>query len=268
MGGVNLDIVAIANQLLLCEKTKQVIRPLTETYPNLSGNDAYKIQLAQMHMKVNEGAEVKGLKIGLTSKEMQQMLNVYTPDYGIILNSMVYEESEDIAVSSFIQPKIEFEIAFVFKEGLSGTDISVDDVIAAVDYVVPAVEIIDSRIENWEIKFEDTVADNGSSAGIILGSKRTPLSEIEDITNIEMQVMKNDEFLVSAKSDAVLGNPLNAVVWLVNEISKYGVNIEPGMFVLSGSLSKAFLFEEGDQFTADFGMLGTITTTFEKVGVK
>ena len=254
-----MDIQLTAEQLLEAERTKQPIAPLTKTYENISTPDAYAIQLAQIHHKVNAGAKVKGLKIGLTSKAMQEMLNVYTPDYGFILDTMLYDEADALSPESFIQPKVEFEIAFVFDKELKGPNITVQDVIDATAYVVPAVEVIDSRIEDWNIKFEDTVADNGSSAGAILGEKHTSLKDIKDITNIPMVVNKNGEFLDESTSAAVLGNPLNAVVWLVNEVSTYGISIEPGMFVLSGALSKAVPFEAGDQFEADFGVLGKVS---------
>lgn len=263
-----MDIQLIAERLLKAEQTKQPIAPLTSTFEEISAEDAYAIQLEQMRRKVEAGDVVKGLKIGLTSKAMQDMLKVYTPDYGFILDSMVFEEAAGLSVEPFIQAKVEFEIAFVFNKQLKGPNITVEDVIDATAYVVPAIEVIDSRIENWNIKFEDTVADNGSSAGAILGQKQTLLSEIEDITNIEMTATKNGEFLDQATSAAVLGNPLNAVVWLVNEISKFGISIEPNTFVLSGAVSKAVVFEEGDQFEADFGVLGKVSASILEKAVK
>lgn len=263
-----MDIQLIAEKLLEAERTKQPIEPLSTKFEDISAEDAYAIQLDQIRRKVEAGDTVKGLKIGLTSKAMQDMLKVYTPDYGFILESMVFEESAGLSVEPFIQAKVEFEIAFVFNKQLTGPNITAQDVIDATAYVVPAVEVIDSRIENWNIKFEDTVADNGSSAGAILGEKQTLLSEIEDITNIEMTVTQNGEFLDKATSAAVLGNPLNAVVWLVNEVSKYGISIEPGMFVLSGALSKAVVFNEGDLFEADFGVLGKVSASILEKAVK
>ena len=263
---MNTDIMAEA--LLEAECTKQPIAPLTETYETITPADAYAVQLAQIRQKTDNGATVKGLKIGLTSKAMQEMLNVYTPDYGFILDTMVFDEAEGLRTESFIQPKVEFEIAFVFNKELKGPDVTVQDVIDATAYVMPAVEVIDSRIANWQIKFEDTVADNGSSAGAILGEKRTLLEEIEDITNITMTVHKNGEFLDEATSAAVLGNPLHAVVWLANEVSTYGISIEPGMFVLSGALSKAVTFETGDKFEVDFGQLGKVSVNISKEVVK
>lgn len=263
-----MSIQLMAEALLEAERTKKPIAPLTEINKNITAADAYAVQLAQIRQKIDTGATVKGLKIGLTSKAMQEMLNVYVPDYGFILDTMVYDEVEGLLTESFIQPKVEFEIAFVFNKELKGPKVTVQDVIDATAYVVPAVEIIDSRIENWNIKFEDTVADNGSSAGAILGKKCTPLKDIEDITNIPMIVKKNGKFLDKAMSSAVLGNPLNAVVWLANEVSVYDISIKPGMFVLSGALSKAVTFEAGDEFEADFSILGKVSVNILKEVVK
>jgi len=263
-----MNIQEMATSLRVAEETKQPIAPFTDTYKEMGVAEAYAVQLAQIERKLQEGAKVKGLKIGLTSKAMQEMLNVYTPDYGFVLDTMVYDEVDRLPKDAFIQPKVEFEIAFVFKKALKGPNVTVQDVIDATDYVVPAIEVIDSRIEDWRIRFEDTVADNGSSAGAILGEKKTLLKDIEDITNIHMTVQKNGEFLDEATSAAVLGNPLNAVVWLANEVSAYNIAIEPNTFVLSGALSKAVPFEAGDHFEADFGMLGKVSVNISKEVVK
>ncbi|MDN7242243.1 2-keto-4-pentenoate hydratase [Planococcus sp. N028] len=262
-----MELQAIAQKLRDAEIAKKPIAPLTETEAQLTAEDAYRIQLHQIQQKVSEGAVVRGLKIGLTSKAMQEMLNVHTPDYGFVLDTMVFQEQSAINAERFIQPKVEFEIAFVFKEALKGPGVTVEDVIRATDYVVPSIEIIDSRIEDWRIKFEDTVADNGSSAGALLGSKRTSLADI-DIANIRMTVFKNEEVIDSATSSAVLGNPLNAVVWLANEVGRYDIAIEPGMFVLSGALSKALPFANGDRFQADFGEVGDVRISFQPAEVK
>lgn len=263
-----MNIQTVAKALAEAEHTKQPIAPLTETYGNITVADAYSVQLSQIRQKVDAGANIEGLKIGLTSKAMQEMLNVYTPDYGFILDTMLYDEFEGLSTESFIQPKVEFEIAFVLNKELKGPNVTVQDVIDATAYVVPAIEVIDSRIADWKIKFEDTVADNGSSAGAILGKKRTLLEDIEDIANIRMVVKKNGEFLDEATSSAVLGNPLNAVVWLANELSEYDISVKPGMFVLSGALSKAVPFEAGDEFEADFGVLGKVNAIISKEVVK
>ena len=183
-----MEFQLIAQKLLEAEMFKQPIAPLTEKETSITADDAYRIQLYQIEQKVSEGAFVKGLKIGLTSKVMQEMLNVHTPDYGFILDTMVFQEHIAIDKEKFIQPKVEFEIAFVFKEALKGPNVTSTRCIHATDYVVPAIEIIDSRIEDWRIQFEDTVADNGSSAGAILGNRNDTIIDIVDIANIGMTV--------------------------------------------------------------------------------
>jgi len=261
-----MDIQIAAEMLLEAERSKQPIAPLTSSTEAISVDDAYAIQLYQIRQKVDQGATVKGLKIGLTSKAMQQMLNVYTPDYGFILDTMLYEEDEPVSPAPFIQPKVEFEIAFILKKELKGPHVTFEDVIEATDYVVPAIEIIDSRIANWQIRFEDTVADNGSSAGALLGKKRTKITEV-DLANIAMHVYRNGELLDSATSAAVLDNPIHAVVWLSNEVCKYNVSLQADMFVLSGALSKAVEFQSGDDFVADFGPLGKVSISFRDTEV-
>ena len=258
-----MNIEQIAQSLLQAEQTKKPIRPLTEMYVGLTPDDSYRIQLAQIEAKKQQGAQVKGFKIGLTSKAMQEMLGIHTPDYGFILNSMVYDENTPIDPSAYIQPKVEFELAFYFKKTLQGT-VTLEDVIEAVDYVVPSIELIDSRIEDWNIRFEDTIADNGSSAGAILGATKTKLADIEDISTVQMKAYKNGELFDEATSAAVLGNPLKAVVWLANAIHEYGITIQAGTFVLSGAVSKAVPFVAGDQFEADFGPLGSVRAIFSK----
>ncbi|RHW39378.1 2-keto-4-pentenoate hydratase [Lysinibacillus yapensis] len=261
-----MDIQAAANALLVAEKTKEAISPFTSTHEQITADDAYGIQLQVIQSKLDQGATVKGMKIGLTSKAMQEMLNVYTPDYGHILDTMVFDENQPVDPSQFIHPRVEFEIAFVLKEDLNGPNVTLEDVYKATDYVVPAIEIIDSRIKDWKIKFEDTVADNGSSAGAILGDKKTAIGEV-DLASVEMRAYKNEELFDTATGEAVLGNPANAVVWLANELSKYDISLKKGQFVLAGALSRAVDVVDGDYYEADFGALGKVSASFAKVGV-
>lgn len=260
-----MDRQQVALMLLDAEKSKIPILPVTSS-TDISVEDAYHIQLLQIEKKLAEGASIKGKKIGLTSKAMQDLLGVHTPDYGHILDTMIFEEGKPVDVELFIQPKIEFEIAFILKSDLIGANITEEDVIEATDYIVPAIEIIDSRIEDWKIKFEDTVADNGSSAGAVLGQKKTTVQSI-DLSSIEMKAFKNGKLIDSATGSAVMGNPINAVIWLAKELSRYNIPLRAGEFILSGALSKAVPFEAGDTFTADFGPFGEVSISFEKIGV-
>lgn len=257
-----MNIQEVASHLLEVEKTKRPIQPLTVSYPEITVDEAYYIQLEQIQNKVKNGAVIVGKKIGATSKAIQQMFQVNQPDYGHLLDGMMFVEGETISLSQYIQPKVEFEIAFVLKKDLKGPNVTVLDVVEATDYIAPAIEIIDSRIEDWKIQFEDTVADNGSSAGAVIGGKPTNLENI-DLAHIGMVVYKNGEYLDSAAGAAVLGNPLRAVAWLANSLEKYDVLLKAGEVVLSGALSAAVPIEANDAFTVEFDHIGTVSVSFK-----
>jgi 2-keto-4-pentenoate hydratase len=258
-----MDIQKAATALMEAEIEKKPIAPFTSSTEEISVDDAYNIQLYQIRQKVENGAAIVGKKIGLTSKAMQEMLNVNEPDYGHLLNDMMYGDGDTISLNKFIQPRIEFEIAFVLKKDLTGPGVTMNDVIEATDYVVPALEIIDSRIKDWQIKFEDTVADNGSSAGAIIGSTTVKLDNL-DLAEVCMTVTRNGEFLDSASGSAVMGHPAAAVAWLANALGSYGISLNAGEVILSGALTKAIPIEAGDTFTAEFEHIGAVTATFKK----
>ncbi|MFB3163995.1 2-keto-4-pentenoate hydratase [Neobacillus sp. 179-J 1A1 HS] len=258
-----MDIQKAATALMEAEDQKKTIAPFTSSTEEITVEDAYNIQLFQIRQKVAKGAVVVGKKIGLTSKAMQEMLNVSEPDYGHLLDSMMYEEGEKISLHKYIQPRIEFEIAFVLKKDLKGPGVTMNDVIEATDYVVPALEIIDSRIKDWQIKFEDTVADNGSSAGAIIGRTTTKIDDL-DLAAVKMTVTRNGEYLDSADGSAVMGHPAQAVAWLANALGTYGISLHSGEVILSGALSKAIPIEDGDTFTAEFEHIGAVTAAFTK----
>ncbi|AOV06205.1 2-keto-4-pentenoate hydratase [Sporosarcina ureilytica] len=251
-----------AERLLKAEKSKQAISPLTGDYATLTVDEAYAIQLEQIREKVEKGSVIVGKKIGLTSKVMQNMFQVNEPDYGHLLDDMILLDGETVSLEDFIQPKLEFEIAFVLKKDLKGPGVTVIDVLEATDYIAPAFEIIDSRIRDWEIKFEDTVADNGSSARAILGGKPTNIEDV-DLAHIGMVVYRNGKFLDSAAGAAVLGNPARAVAWLANALGNYDISLYAGEMVLSGALSAAVPIEKGDTFTAEFAHIGSVSATFQ-----
>jgi 2-keto-4-pentenoate hydratase len=257
-----LNIQKIAEDLLEAEKNNQPIEPLTNRFPTISVEDAYNIQLQQIEKKVTNGATIVGKKIGLTSKVMQNMFQVNEPDYGHLLDDMISLDGETISLDEFAQPKLEFEIAFVLKEDLKGPGITILDVIKATDYIAPAFEIIDSRIKNWNIRFEDTVADNGSSARAIIGGNPTRIEEV-DLAHLGMVVYKNGKFLDSAAGAAVMGNPARAVAWLANALGKYDISLHAGEVVLSGALSAAVPIESGDTFTAEFAHIGSVSASFQ-----
>lgn len=260
-----MNIQAEADRLLEAEKNKQSIEPLTSTFPDITVDEAYYIQLKQIQEKVSKGAKVVGKKIGLTSKVMQNMFQVNEPDYGHLLDNMLHIDGEEIALDAFLEPKLEFEIAFVLKKDLQGPGVTIIDVVEATDYVAPAFEVIDSRIKDWKIRFEDTVADNGSSARAILGGYPTPIEDI-DLTHLGMAVYRNGKFLDAATGAAVMGNPARAVAWLANALGKYDISLHKGDIVLSGALTAAIPINNGDTFTADFAHIGSVSASFYKEG--
>ncbi|SFE48057.1 2-keto-4-pentenoate hydratase [Lentibacillus persicus] len=258
-----MNIHQAASTLLEAESDRKSIERFTSSAEAISVDEAYQIQLEIVRRKREKGAAVIGKKIGLTSQAMQEMLGVDKPDYGHLLDNMVFEEDTVISLDQFIQPKVEFEIAFVLHHDLQGPGVTVTDVINATDYVTPAIEVIDSRIKDWQIQFEDTVADNGSSAGAVFGNAQQALSDI-DLPATEMTVYKNGTFLDRADGSAVMDNPVNAVVWLANALGEYGISLKKGEKILAGALSKAVPVEDGDSFEAAFEKLGTVKASFQK----
>lgn len=255
-----------AVQLLKAEETCTTIEPITKNNPDITVDEAYQIQLKQIAQKVENGRKIVGKKIGLTSKAMQNMLNVNQPDYGHLLDDMMIVDGESLSLAGLIQPKLEFEIAFVLKKDLKGPGVTFQDVVEAVDYVVPAIEVIDSRIENWNIKFEDTVADNGSSARVVIGGRPTPLTDL-DLSLIGMAVYRNGQLFDTAAGAAVMSNPIHAIVWLTNALGKYDIPLLQGEVVLSGALTAAVPVEPGDTFNVKFDRIGEVTLTINEKGL-
>ena len=254
-------IRTLADILLSAEVSRNPIPPLTESDPGILVDEAYRIQLRIMEMKKSSGQVVVGKKIGLTSLAMQAMLGVKEPDYGHILNGMVVMEGEKIPTAELIAPRIEGEIAFVLKEDLKGPGVTLTEVIRCSEGVIPALEIIDSRVRDWKIKLPDTVADNASSARIVLGGVLTSLPAV-DLRTVGMVMEKNGEVLATAAGAAVLGHPASAVAWLANKLAVYGIPLRKGEVILSGSLTAAVPVAAGDFFRADFGLLGDVKIKF------
>jgi 2-keto-4-pentenoate hydratase len=258
----NEQIMEIADMLYHAEKTYTPIQLLTSQYPNITAEDSYRIQLSYTEKRLkNDGATIIGKKIGLTSEAMRIMANVDEPDYGHLFDDMYYEMDVVIDTSNMIQPKIEPEIAFILKKELKGPGIKVSDVIEATAGVMPSFEIIDSRL-NGRIKFEDTVADNGSSAKLILGNQMIDIKQV-DLRTAGLVFEKNGKIIDTAAGAAVMGNPAVAVAWLANKLYAYGISLKPGEIILSGSLTKAYDIQPGDIYTATFGSIGIVKALFK-----
>ncbi|MDR1389701.1 MAG: fumarylacetoacetate hydrolase family protein [Treponema sp.] len=253
-------IAVYAEQLFTAEQNRRPVAPLTEQDGSLTIDDAYAIQLANVERVVKMGHVISGKKIGLTSEGIQKQMGVGEPDYGHLFAAMDCKDGK-IPTADLMQAKIEGEIAFILKADLSGGGITREAVIAATDYVVAAFEIVDSRIAGWKIKLVDTVSDNASSGRYVLGSKKTPLSEV-DLPLVSMKLFKNGNLAGEGTGAAVLGDPCVSVAWLANRLNSYGVTLKAGEVILSGAFSAAPPAVKGDRFTAEFSTLGRVEAEF------
>lgn len=250
-----------AQRLLAAYTSRTPIAPLTSTYKDMTLEDAYAVQLLQMHELVSGGRQVKGHKVGLTSAAMQRLLGVNEPDYGHLLDDMFVDEGASIPIGRFCQPRAEIEVAFVLGRRLEGPGVTIADVMRATDYVLPSIEIVDSRVADWKIKIQDTIADNASSAALVLGGRPTRLHDI-DPALIGATLRKNGEIVETGCSGAVLGNPAIAVAWLANKVAQFGVALEPGHVIMPGSCTRMIPVVAGDHVRADFDGLGHVAVRF------
>ncbi|MGP3535642.1 2-keto-4-pentenoate hydratase [Microbacterium sp. RD1] len=250
-----------AAALFSAYETGAAIAPLSETYPGLTVDDAYAIQSAQIAAWTAEGRAIWGYKVGLTSRAMQQQLGVDQPDYGFLVDGMAYPDGGEVALDHFLAARVEPEIAFVLGRDLRGPGLTADDARAAVEAVVASIEIIDSRIADWRITLPDTIADNASSAGAVIGSVRLPVEDV-DLAALTVTLSRDGEKIAEGTGAAVMGSPLNALTWLANKLGEYGVTLTAGSIVLPGSVCAAAPVSTGDLISADFGPLGTVGIRF------
>jgi 2-oxopent-4-enoate/cis-2-oxohex-4-enoate hydratase len=237
------------------------IAPLTETIGDLSLEDAYRIQVRMTGRRLEQGQTIVGKKIGVTSKAVQQMLQVFQPDFGQLLSGMVRAEGEPIETVTLIAPRAEAEVAFLLKHDLDGPGVTAADVLRATEVVMPCFEIVDSRIRDWKIRIQDTVADNASCGVFVLGgSARSPRGF--DLATAGMVVEKNGEIVSTSAGAAVQGSPVNAVAWLANTLGRLGIPLRAGEVILSGSQSPLFPAASGDVFTCSVGGLGGCSVRF------
>ncbi len=254
-----------AHDLLTAYETRKPIDPLIETYPGITLEDSYEIQVAQIAQRLADGATIKGHKVGLTSAVMQRQMKVNQPDFGHLLDDMVYLENSTIVAGTFLQPRIEPEVAFVLKRPLKGPGVTVAEAAAAIDFVLPSLELIDSRIRDWKISFFDTVADNASSAGVVLGSTPVGVQDV-DLRRSGCVLRCNGEVVGTGAGGAVLGSPITSLAWLANTLGARGVTLEAGHVVLPGSITASVAVSPGDTFSATFGGIGSVTVRFAPEG--
>lgn len=261
------NAVAEAERLDAAERGRQQIRPTATRYPDLTMDDAYAIQSAWMDLKRDRGREVIGYKIGLTSRAMQIAMKIDEPDYGVLLDDMLFETGVTLPANDFLDPRIEVELAFVLKDRLEGADVTVDEVIAATDYVVPALELIAARTHRVDPETSqargivDTISDNAANAGVITGGRKVAPDEV-DLRWVGAMLSRNGSIEETGLAAAVLDHPANGIAWVARRFAPHGVALEAGQLILAGSFTRPVVVRSGDVFEADYGDLGVINCQF------
>jgi 2-keto-4-pentenoate hydratase len=250
-----------AQALWAAEQTRIAIPPLTAEHPAMDVVDAYEIQLINIRRRLDAGHLVRGHKVGLSSKAMQEMMGVDEPDYGHLLDDMFVFEDEVVDTAELCYPRVEVEVGFILGDSLPAPGCNAADVLRATAYVVPALEIIDSRIENWKISLCDTIADNASSCRVVIGARATRIDQV-DLRTVGATLRRNGNIIATGSAGAVLGNPVTAVAWLANKVHRFGVKLEAGHVVLPGSCTRAYDVSPGDNLRADFDTLGGVSINF------
>ncbi|HEY7466183.1 MAG TPA: fumarylacetoacetate hydrolase family protein [Dehalococcoidia bacterium] len=256
------QVKELAHALHRAEHSREPITPLTEQYADMDLADAYAIQLEGIRERVEaHGSQIVGWKVGATSKAIQQMFNIDEPDFGHLLDNMRLDEGVEIDCADLIWPRVEPEVAFQLKADVRGPGVTAEQVIAATEYLIPSLEVIDSRVRDWRIKLCDTIADNASCGRFVLGKQRTPAGGF-DLRLIGMNYYLNDELVSTATSAAVLGNPAEAVAWLANTLAPYDHYLKAGQIVMPGSLVAAVDAKPGGRVRADFDHIGSVELRF------
>ena len=250
-------IEALGDELFRALHDRHSLPPLTARYPALSLEDAYRISLRFLQRREALGEQVIGKKIGVTSRAVQEMLDVHQPDFGFLTDRMQVADDSDVSFAAhhLVQPRAEGEIAFILGEDLHGPGITAEDVMAASEWVLPCFEIVDSRIEDWKIRIQDTVADNASCGVFALGQQRVNPREL-DLAKVQLQVLKNGQPAGTGLGSAVQGHPCAAVAWLANTLGEFGIPFRKGEIILSGALAPLVPVLPGDEISLTLSGLG------------
>ena len=256
-----------AARLDAAERSREQVRQFSLDYPSINIDDAYAIQRAWVAQKIKDGRKLVGHKIGLTSRAMQVSSNITEPDYGALLDDMFFEEGSDIPFERFIVPRVEVELAFVLGKPLRGPNCTIFDVLDATEWVIPALEIIDARIQQVDPdtkvtrKVFDTISDNAANAGVVMGGRAVLPTEI-DLRRVPAILYRNGVIEESGVSAAVLNHPAKGVAWLANKLAPYDVTLEAGQIILGGSFTRPVSANPGDTFHVDYGQLGSVACRF------
>jgi len=253
----------LGEELFHALSVSQTLAPLTERFSDIDIEDAYHISQAMLKARLQQTKEtIVGKKIGVTSLAVQEMLGVYQPDFGFLTSDMeVANNGECTIAGKLIQPRAEAEIAFLLKQDLKGPGITEQDVLDATECIMPCFEIVDSRIHDWKIKIQDTIADNASCGVYVIGEERVSPHAV-DLPNLEVTVFKNGQEISRGKGSAVQGNPLTAVAWLANTLGEFGIPFKAGEVILSGSLVPLEPVVAGDVMHMELSHVGSATITF------
>ncbi len=254
-------VEALAERLWMAGRERRAVPRISDDHPGMDAVDAYRVQQAVVRRRMTAGVAIVGWKLGLTSLAMQQQLGVDQPDYGPILSDFMVAEGDPIAVAELIQPRVEAEIAFVLRSPLRGPGVTAADAIAAAAGIRPAIEIIDSRIEAWRITLPDTISDLASSARVTVGGALVPVEHL-DVRLIGCVLERGGEVVATGAGAAALGDPAYAVAWAANTLGPLGITLEPGQLIMTGALHASVPVKAGDQFTATFGRLGSVSVRF------
>lgn len=259
---MSLSSADYAQRLRDAYSNRKAIAPLRDEIGIENIAFAYEIQAVNTNVKLSEGRRITGKKIGLTSLAVQKQLGVDQPDFGILFDDMEVLNGLSVSMSDLMQPKVEAEIAFVLGDNLIGDNLTSIDVMNAIDYALPAIEIVGSRIESWNIKITDTVADNASASHYVIGHTPKMIDDF-DMVSCEMKMTKNGIMVSEGSGAACLGSPLNAVLWLARKMVEMGNPLRAGEVIFSGALGPMSAVESGDTIIATFGGLGSVSVNFE-----
>lgn len=241
---------------------RKPVAPITDSFPTMTIRDAYEIQAHFVKSRMlAENSALIGRKIGATSKAVQQLLNIEQPDFGALLSTMKVADAHEIDIDTLVAPRVEGEIAFLLEHDLQGPGLTAANVLRATRKVVPCIEIVDSRIRDWRIRIQDTVADNASSGAFVLGQSGCDPRSL-DLSLVGMVIQKNDVVVGTGAGAAALGHPLNSIAWLANTLSEFGIGLEAGDVVLSGALSGLVPVVAGDRIRVSISRLGDVSVEF------
>jgi 2-keto-4-pentenoate hydratase len=259
-------VVELADRLWRAEIDRTPIDPITESRPDLTLTDAYAIQAFNVRRRVEAGRAIRGCRLGRTSQPRQEILGVTEPDFGMLIDDMFVEDGDEVLFESLLQPRVVVEIAFVLARDLAGPGVTIADALTAIGGVLPAIEIVDSRISDWRVQLADTVADNASAGRVVLGSRITAATTV-DLRLAGMLLFRNGSPVESGAGAAALGNPVRCLTWLANRLLPPQRGLRRGDIVLSGPLHRLVPVRPNDVYEVEFAHLGTVTVGFGGKGV-